>query len=156
MKYKHSRVERIDATGAECRPALPQDITAMLRDGESVHRELRPDIGDDYVAQIQTILNEGGWLTQLVDRDKVRAIAVWRTFHTTYCGNRFEIDDLVTADTDRSRGYGATLVQWLEDRAVRSGCATLTLNSALHRVDAHRFYERHDYEKFGFHFSKLL
>jgi len=113
-------------------------------------------MGADYTALMAVIASEGGGLVQLHDGQAVRSLAVWRVFHTTYCGLRCEIDDLITDPDCRSRRHGAVLLDWLEAEALRSGCRTVTLNSATHRADAHRFYFRQRYEILGFHFSKSV
>jgi hypothetical protein len=145
--------EMIDARGAAIQPA---DRQAALLRGERLHRELRPALGDDYGAVLHVMFGEGARLVQLVDAGEPRAIAVWRLFHTTYCGRRLEVEDLVTSETDRSKGYGATLLHWLEARARYEGCPTITLHSATHRDRAHRFYFREGFHILAFHFSKAL
>lgn len=127
-----------------------------LLEGERLHRLFRPAFGGDYAARMAEIASGGGGVVQLHDGDAVRSLGVWRVFHTTYCGLRFEIDDLVTDPDCRSRGHGATLLNWLEEKAFQLGCSTVTLNSATARADAHRFYFRQRYEILGFHFSKSL
>ena len=99
---------------------------------------------------------EGAGITQLMDENEVRAIAIWRTFLTTYCGRRFEIDDLVTAEGHRSKGYGATLIKALEAKAHSLSCNEVMLTSATWRVDAHRFYFRERYAIEAFLFVKRL
>lgn len=91
-----------------------------------------------------------------MDEDEVRAVAVWRTFLTTYCGRRFEIDDLVTAEGQRSKGYGAATIAALEAKARSLSCDAVMLTSATWRVDAHRFYFRERYAIDAFLFSKSL
>ena len=145
--------EIIDARGN----ALPiADQRAAIARGEGLHRELRPNLEPDYVAQIERMFGEGARLVQLVDEGEPRALAVWRLFHTTYCGRRLEVEDLVTAEAARSRGYGKTLLGWLEARARAEGCPTITLHSATHRDRAHRFYFRERFHILAFHFSKAL
>lgn len=142
----------IDATGT----TLLAGGSAALARGEALHRELRPDIPDNYVAYLEHMLDEGARIVQLVDAGEPRAIAVWRLFHTTYCGRRLEVEDLVTAASHRSSGYGATILGWLEARARDAGCPTITLHSATHRDRAHRFYFRQGYKILAFHFTKSV
>lgn len=149
-------LQRIDADGRDIACASPAELDAWIAEGEALHRAFRPRLGEDYRGLLETIAGEGGQLTQLVDGGAVRAIALWRAFHTTYCGRRFEIDDLVTDEAHRSRGHGRTLLDWLEARARALGCPTVTLNSATHRVEAHRFYFRQRYVIGAFHFYKLV
>lgn len=148
-------LERIDASGALL--AIDQtDRARLLREGEAAHRQLRAILPEDYAGYLEKVFADGARLTQLVDGGAVRAIAVWRAYHTTYAMRRLEIDDLVTAGADRSRGYGATLVAFVEGRARALGCTTLCLNSATFRADAHRFYFRERFHIGAFHFMKTL
>jgi GNAT superfamily N-acetyltransferase len=150
-------VERIDGNGILIELAgIGADRRQLLQDGQAVHRELRGEMPENYTGFAEGLISEGASLTQIFDRDEVRGLAVWRVFTTTYCGLRFEVDDLVVAAAERSRGYGHTLLSYLEKKASGLGCNTLTLNSATHRSDAHRFYFTNKYEIFGFHFSKDL
>jgi len=147
------KVERIDAAGQ----ALPSGDEALFLDqGEALHRAFRPIMGSDYRAHMAAMFAEGARLIQLFDEGEVRALAVWRAFHTTYCGYRLEIDDLVTDETQRSKGYGATLLAFVEAKARAIGCDTLTLNSGTHRTRAHRFYFREGLHIHAFHFTKDL
>ena len=126
----------------------------LLLAGEALHRQLRPALDADYPTQIERMFGEGARLAQLVDEGEVRAIGLWRVFETTYCGRRLEIEDLVSSEAHRSRGYGAALLRWFDARAIELGCPTTTLHSAVHRDRAHRFYFREGFHIMGFHFSR--
>lgn len=146
---------RIDFRTAEAR--IVDDPAArrpLLLEGEALHRQLRPALDADYPAQMERMYGEGARLAQLVDEGEVRAIGLWRVFETTYCGRRLEIEDLVSSEAHRSRGYGAALLRWFDSRAVELGCPTTTLHSGVHRDRAHRFYFREGFHILGFHFSR--
>jgi hypothetical protein len=148
-------IERIDTAGNPI--PLPQsEIEAALRQGEVLHRTFRPQMKGDYVAYLQRMAEDGAGIVQLLHENDVRALAVWRTFLTTYCGRRFEIDDLVTAEGHRSKGYGATLIKALEAKARSLSCNAVMLTSATWRVDAHRFYLRERYAIESFLFVKRV
>ena len=127
---------------------------SLVLEGEILHRQLRPALEADYPAQIERMIGEGARLVQLVDEGEVRAIGLWRVFHTTYCGRRLEIEDLVSSEPHRSRGYGAALLRWFDTQAIALDCPTTTLHSAVHRDRAHRFYFREGFHIMGFHFSR--
>lgn len=148
-------IDRIDAAGTPL-PLGDSGIEDALREGETLHREFRPNINGDYVAYLQRMAEDGAGIVQLVDENEVRAIAVWRTYLTTYCGRRFEIDDLVTDEKQRSKGYGATLIGALEAKARSLSCDAVMLSSATWRLDAHRFYFRERYAINSFLFVKKL
>lgn len=151
----HPRIERIDETGVPV-DLEGRDPSRLLAEGERAHRELRPTLADDYETEILTLLESGAYLTQLVSEHGVVGIALWRVFNTTYVGRKLDIDDFVVAEQARSRGLGATLLHWLEQRAQELDCSSITLNSANDRVHAHRFYKRERFEIIAAHFSRNL
>ena len=57
-----------------------------------------------------------------------------------FAGRFCYVDDLVTAETARSLGYGGALLDWLAAEARAAGCKMLDLDSGVHRFAAHRFY----------------
>ena len=126
----------------------------LLLAGEALHRQLRPALEADYPTQIERLIPEGARLAQVVDDGQVRAIALWRVFETTYCGRRLEIEDLVSDEAHRSKGFGAAMLRWLHHQAVALGCPTTTLISGTHRTRAHRFYFREGYAITAFHFVR--
>lgn len=126
----------------------------LLLAGEPLHRQLRPALEADYPTQIERLIPDGARLAQIVDDGEVRAIALWRVFETTYCGRRLEIEDLVSDEAHRSKGYGAAMLRWLHDQAMVLGCPTTTLISGTHRTRAHRFYFREGYAITAFHFVR--
>lgn len=64
------------------------------------------------------------------------------------------IDDLVTYDSVRSRGYGDAMMDYLINYAKVAMCENIVLSSGLQREDAHRFYEKMGFEKKSFVFVK--
>lgn len=71
-------------------------------------------------------------------------------------GRFLYVDDLVTLDEYRSKGYGSALLDWLRSYAKDAGCEQLHLDSGLQRTDAHRFYQREGVNKTGYHFAEVL
>jgi GNAT superfamily N-acetyltransferase len=148
-------LQRIDASGNVLDvDSTHEDRRRMLREGEAMHREVRTQIGQDYCALIEVMFAEGMFLTQLVDAGEVRSVALWRAYHTTYDGRRFEVDDLVTRASDRSRGYGAVMLREMANKAASLGCQSIVLNSATYRQRAHKFYFREGFSITAFHFTK--
>ena len=155
MASETLRIDRINSAGVPL-PIPESELGAALLQGEALHREFRPKIPGNYVTYVRQMAAVGAGIVQLMDQGEVRAIAVWRTFLTTYCGRRFEIDDLVTAEGKRSKGYGATLIRALEAKARSLSCDAVMLTSANWRVDAHRFYLREHFAIDASLFSKTL
>lgn len=105
--------------------------------------ELRPHLREaEFCDTIQRLADTSGFrLACLVDGD-VRAVAGYRVSAWLHTGKYLEIEDLVTRGSDRSRGYGGQLFDWLVAQARDEGCRQLRLVSGVKRVDAHRFYLR--------------
>jgi len=64
------------------------------------------------------------------------------------------IDDLVTYDTFRSKGYGDAMMEYLLNYAKVAMCKNIVLSSGLQRLDAHRFYEKMEFDKLSYMYVK--
>jgi GNAT superfamily N-acetyltransferase len=120
-----------------------------------VMRQLRPHLGrEEYVSLIRRLMEQERYnLVALVEGDGVRAVAGYRYMEMLYCGRFLYVDDLITDEAARSRGFGRQLLSWLKDLARSQGCSELQLDSATRRAAAHRFYEREGMEKTCYHFA---
>jgi GNAT superfamily N-acetyltransferase len=63
---------------------------------------------------------------------------------------------LVVAPTARRLGIGALLVSATEEWARANGAAKILVTSALHRADAHAFYEALGWSRTGVRLAKML
>src|SRR5215831_7098976 len=107
----------------------------------TVMRELRPHIKPiDFAARILKQQEEGYQLVYLEFEGVIRSVAGFRIFNLLFSGRTLYIDDLVTHDSDRSRGFGTAVFDWLVEYAKQQTCEYLTLDSGVQRFAAHRFY----------------
>lgn len=141
--------------------AVTDDAGAVLSAGwlakaEAVHRQLRPNLPDDYCARMTAIFANGGRMAVVVDGEAVLAVSIWRVIENTSEGRRLYVDDLVSDDAHRSQGVGKCLLGWLEQKAVSLGCDVLALDSGVQRAGAHRFYFREGMHIPAFCFRKAL
>jgi len=107
-----------------------------------VMRELRTHISDEaeFVDRVRRQQEQGYQLAFLECAGEIRAVAGYRFLESLFSGKNLYVDDLVTRDSDRSRGFGGELIDWLIKQARENGCETLELDSGVQRFDAHRFY----------------
>lgn len=121
-----------------------------------VLKELRPGLSlENYPALIDTLKKEGARLIAAFNQNRVcLGVAIYRIHTLTFLNGQKEIyiDDLVVSEMARSQGIGKILMDWLKNEAKALGCVSLSLDSANHRVNAHRFYEREGFEKLITHF----
>ncbi len=119
-----------------------------------VMAERRPKLREeDFVSIIRAMEGEGYRLAFLsVDGSPPLCVAGYRLETRLWCGRILYVDDLVTAETERSKGYGAAMLEWLKETARKEGCAELHLDSGMWRKDAHRFYRARGMEDSSLHF----
>lgn len=123
----------------------------------SVMRELRPHIqAIDFAGRVLKQQGEGYQLAFLELDGVVRSVAGFRIFNLLFSGRTLYIDDLVTHDSDRSRGFGAALFDWLVEHAKEQACEHLTLDSGVQRFAAHRFYLNRGMDITSHHFDLKL
>ena len=113
-----------------------------------VMRQLRPHLDQArYVDMVKSMAAEGYRVAALHDtRGRVVAVAGYRFMTMLYVGKLLYLDDLVSDEAERSKGYGKRLLDWLKQQAREHGCTELQLISHTKREGAHRFYFR---EGFG-------
>jgi GNAT superfamily N-acetyltransferase len=63
---------------------------------------------------------------------------------------------LAVSSTSQGLGIGSQLVEAIELWAANKGVREVFVNSGLHRIEAHAFYERCGYSRTGFRFVKQL
>ena len=115
-----------------------------IRSCHTVMCQLRPqhDNADEFVSRVRLQQQEGYLLAALREEDTVGAVAGYRSGHNLAWGKYLYVDDLVTDGTQRSRGHGKLLLDWLCAQARERGCDELHLDSGVQRFAAHRFYLR--------------
>jgi GNAT superfamily N-acetyltransferase len=140
-------------------PAMDITVARAVTDAQilacfEVMCELRPGLArDSFVATVRR-MEPGGFRLAFVAVDgTVQAVAGYRIIEMLRTGRMLEIDDLVTASSARSSGFGERLFHWLVDEARGAGCSVVELDSGVQRADAHRFYFRQRMHVLGFHFS---
>jgi GNAT superfamily N-acetyltransferase len=119
-----------------------------------VMAELRPQVGAAEFLERVRRQGRGGYRLVYLEVDgAVRAVAGFRVLECLAWGRVLYLDDLVTQTSERSRGYGRMLLARVKRIARAEVCGELHLDSAMHRLDAHRFYDREGLDRVGYHFS---
>src|SRR5262245_59674218 len=119
----------------------------------AVMLQLRPHLVEkDFVARVRRIQPEHFHLAFVEAGGAVRAVAGYRYQDMLFSGKNLYVDDLVTDATQRSKGHGRALLQWLIAQARANGCDNFELDSGVQRFDAHRFYLRERMHIAAYHF----
>ncbi len=119
--------------------------------------ELRPHlIKDNFLATVRAIEKDGYKLAYIQEGATVVAVAGYRIAKNLWMGKHLYVDDLVTAENHRSKGYGEKLLSWLRELAINEDCSFLHLDSGTHRGRAHKFYFQQGLTIGSYHFSEKL
>jgi GNAT superfamily N-acetyltransferase len=121
----------------------------------AVMAQLRPHVpAEGFVARVRGMEATGFRLASISEGGVVRAVAGYRYLDQLVRGKVLYIDDLVTDEAARSRGYGEALIAWIYELARKEGCTALELDSGVHRGGAHRFYFRQRMTISAYHFTR--
>ena len=132
---------------------------ADIRRVYPVMRELRPHVAsaDEFLARVRRQQAGSGWrLVYVEDAGAPVAAAGFRVSEWLAWGKALYVDDLICLESHRGKGFAESLMRWMEEQGRAEGCAQFHLDSATHRLGAHRFYHRLKLAITSFHFQKTL
>lgn len=122
-----------------------------------VMHQLRDHLDEEaFVRRVQDQRDDGYRLVYVEEDGDPVAVAGFRILEMLSRGRFLYVDDLVTAEEHRGRGFGTQLVEWLIDHAREAGCRRVDLDSGVQRGQAHRFYHGRGFQKSALHFKKPL
>jgi hypothetical protein len=99
-----------------------------------VMAELRPHVArQSFLPTVRAMQKDGLRLACIREDGKVVAVAGYRVSTNLFCGRHLYVDDLVTADAERSKGHGKALLAWLRAQAVAADCVVFHLDSGVQR-----------------------
>jgi len=128
-----------------------------INDCYPVMCQLRPHITQaEFLPTVKAQMQNGYHLACVEADGIIVACAGFQYAQNLAWGKFLYVDDLITDDKQRCRGFGKLLMDWLAEQANIQGCAQLHLDSGVQRKDAHRFYAREGMEQTGYHFAVLL
>lgn len=122
-----------------------------------VMAQLRPHLVEaEFLGRVRRQQRAGYDLAFLSDKKMVMAVAGYRFGESLSWGKFIYVDDLVTAEAYRSKGFGKHLFAWLVKHAKARGCEQFHLDSGVQRFGAHRFYLVNRMDIIGHHFALKL
>jgi len=109
----------------------------------SVMSELRPHISPaEFLPQCRRQAEISNYRLAYLFDGEIKAVAGFRIAEWLAGGKFLEIEDFVSKDGERLKGYGGALFDWLVEYARGENCQHIKLVSRVTRFDAHRFYLR--------------
>lgn len=108
----------------------------------SIMQQLRPHLKEEtYLQRIRNLEKKHEYrLVAVLTQNNIVALAGFRIAENLAWGKYLYIDDLITDEKNRKKGYAQMLFEWLVKKAIAQHCQELHLDSGVQRFDAHRFY----------------
>lgn len=138
-------------------------IKVMKTDSEiissfSIFKQLRPHLSEDYfLEKIKRLQDNYDFnLVVVIEKDEIKTVAGYRITESLAWGNYLYVDDLITDEISRGKGYAKILWDWLISTAKESHCEQIHLDSGVHRHAAHRFYLKGGLDITCHHFQMTL
>ncbi len=118
-------------------------------------RQLNPDLSKTvFTRRLQIMVKNGYRAIAAVEGKKILGTSGFWTGTRFWCGDYIEPDNIVVDQSQRSKGVGKLLMQWMEKEAKRLTCDIVMMDSYTHNTASHRFYFREGYIIKGFCFVK--
>lgn len=113
-----------------------------IKDCYGVMSQLRPHLSlEKFVEQVKRQMKDSNFrLVYLEENAEIKAVAGIRIAEWLGTGKNLEIEDLVSSENERSKGFGGRLFDWIVDYGKRENCHLIKLVSHVKRFEAHRFY----------------
>ncbi len=131
-------------------------LPGHLANAEAVHRQLRPQLPENYLEKMTRVFANGGRMCVVEHEEKILGIAVYRLLDNTAFDRQLYVDDLITDEGMRSKGVGRALLVFLQEKARKEKCGSIALDSGTQRQRAHQFYFREGFIIPSFHFGKAV
>lgn len=125
-------------------PLRHADTDAELLACWPAMRQLRPHLAhaDAFVAGVHAMRADGYRLLAAWQGREAVALGGYRLQRNLVYGRFLYVDDLVTLEHARGRGWGARLLTALQGIAAQAGCVQLVLDTGVANTGAQRFYRR--------------
>ncbi|RYY01327.1 MAG: GNAT family N-acetyltransferase [Gammaproteobacteria bacterium] len=131
-----------------------QEILACF----NVLKELRPRIEEEsFLATIRLMQTEGYVISYIGVGGEVVSVSGFRIcMNLAAEGKALYVYDLVTSESQRSKGHGASLIKNIITYANEKNCNCVHLDSNVVRHKAHKFYLENGFDIVAHHFLLKL
>lgn len=119
-----------------------------------VVKELRPHLSDqEYLEMISEMEKETYSIIFIEENGMAISFCGFRYVTMLHRGKSIYIDDLATLPQGRGKGYGATLLKFVINKAKAEMLQSIHLDSGHQRYEAHRLYLNHGFKITSHHFA---
>lgn len=111
-------------------------------------KELRPHLSDatTFVEQVQSQMQQTYQIDAILEGEEVVACIGYRFMTTLAWGKIIYIDDLITMEKCRAKGFAKKLLEHVTQIAKENKCEQIHLDTGYQRHAAHKTYLKHGFE----------
>lgn len=111
-------------------------------------KQLRSELSyEDYLSMYEKAhINDGYELLAITRGEEVFAVIGYRILYDFVHGKHVYIDDLITAELHRAKGFGTKLLSHVEGIAKTLCCTKLRLCTGIKNELGKKFYEKQDWD----------
>lgn len=123
-----------------------------------VMKELRKDLSyQDFKNLYEKAHETNGYeVVGFEDQGKIIALMGYRILYDFVHGKHLYIDDLVSTESQRSKGLGAKLLRYAEELAEKNLCKGLRLCTGVENEQGKKFYDRNGWNLRAVAYKKKL
>lgn len=120
-------------------------------------QELQPELTLPELKKNLAIMLPMGYQVILIKENNVVAglTGIW-IGAKLYCGKYIEVDNFVVSSNFRNKGIGKKLCDFVFEHGKKYNCKVVMLDAYRTNTASHRFYERENFDKKGYHFIKKI
>ncbi|HPI41306.1 MAG TPA: GNAT family N-acetyltransferase [Pseudobdellovibrionaceae bacterium] len=123
-----------------------------------VMKELRKDLSyQDFLSLYEKAHEADSYeVVGLEDQGKIIAVMGYRILYDFVHGKHLYIDDLVSTESQRSKGLGAKLLNYAEELAIKHSCKGMRLCTGIENEQGKKFYDRNGWNLRSVAYKKKL
>lgn len=130
----------------------------MLEEISHLGKQLNPKLSleqiKNYLMQMFEFTNYKCF-GMFLDNKLIGVSSGWITVRL-YSGKQLEVDNVIIHNEQRSKGFGESFFEFIEEWAKQNRCKTVGLNTYVQNSKSHKFYFNMGYSILGFHFWKHM
>lgn len=111
---------------------------------------------EDYSRELDTMIPHSYAQVAIYQNGECLGLTGYWIGSKLWCGKYLELDNVVIASKERSKGIGKIIFDYMKEKAISENCTMMALDSYTDNFKAHKFFYREGFVPRGFHFIQVL
>lgn len=133
------------------------DEETMILTYPLIHKIYKNLEYNTFIENIREMIMRNNYKMLIVyNDDKIVGVVGYWISKMLYCGRYMQLHNLIVADEYRGKGIGKSIINYMENLAIKVNCDKIVLDSYVENKKSHSLYFELDFYIRGFHFMKDL